>query len=115
MSFLSHESHHRRGKVPFGMIYRRKYPAVHRDPYFELPTPFCVMFATERYFPIYYSPNIFECLLCHSDKYKRGKVSLGMLVNFDEKQEYVSSRAAKMEKRDVRRMLKTARHYAVTS
>lgn len=114
-NFLVHKSKYKSGKVPLSMIYRRRYPLATREPYFELPLPFCVMFSQDRYFSTYYSPNVYECVMCHSSKYKRGKVPLTMLVSNIEKCEHVSSRAAKMEQGDVKRMLRTARHYAVTS
>ena len=77
-AYLSHSDCFKRGKVPFHMIYQRKKPKIET---FELPESFATMFAHDKYFEEYYSPNIYEALSGHSTKYRRGCVDADMVIN----------------------------------
>ena len=60
------------------MIYQSKKPKIRT---FVLPESFATMFAYDKYFKEYYSPNIYEALSAHSTKYKRGCVDESMVIN----------------------------------
>lgn len=46
-----------------------------------LPDSFATMFAYDKYFKEYYSPNIYDALSAHSTKYRRGRVDEDMVVS----------------------------------
>lgn len=46
-----------------------------------LPDSFATMFAHDKYFKEYYSPNIYEALSAHSTKYRRGRVDRDMVIS----------------------------------
>ena len=64
--------------MPFHLIYQAKKPKVAT---FVLPDSFATMFAYDKYFTEYYSPNIYDALSAHSTKYRRGRVDEDMVVS----------------------------------
>ena len=102
--YLGHSDCFKKGNVPFHLIYQSKKPKVKT---FVLPDSFATMFAHDKYFTEYYSPNIYEALSAHSTKYRRGRVEEEMVVS---KEPFVHtdlkrrSRAARLDETAIEKM-----------
>ena len=86
------------------MIYQPMKPKIET---FVLPESFATMFAHDKYFAEYYSPNIYEALSAHSTKYRRGYVDEQMVVNnspFVELDAAYRSRFAKLDEDTIGKM-----------